>query len=142
MLRNLGFGLVTMLIACGDDAAGAPDASPTFDGGATDAMAAPGAPESGAVPSAPMDAGSCGAFGQDDVCATCLARECCERERACTDDGECSALVACARACGASDAGDCRQACVDAHGTGRAAYNALVLCMGQRCRAECPFTTP
>jgi hypothetical protein len=129
------------LAGCGDDTATPGDGGPSADAGARDAgdMARV---DSGPAPVMPADAGSCGEFGASEVCAACLGRECCAQGRACLADEACPALVGCARDCGADDAGDCRSACVDAHGTGRAPYNDLVLCMGQRCRAECPFTTP
>ena len=143
-MSNRSLLLITvLLLACGDD----DGASSTTDAGAHppgthdaatnqhDAADDPGPPVT-------MDAGAPTDFGGSEVCTACLDRVCSAESTTCHDEAACGALVDCARACSSADAGDCRSACVDEHPTGLVAYNELVLCMGQRCRAECPFVAP
>ena len=141
--------IAVLLLACGDD-----DATATADAATShpvapdaghdepDASTGGHAPVDDAGPAMTSDAGDPAAFGSSDVCGEWLGRACSAESGACRAETECGALVDCARACGPAEATDCRAACVDAHSVGIVAYNELVLCMGQRCRAECPFVTP
>lgn len=114
------------LLACGDSAAGGGDAS--VDGAASGAGA----------PAAP---GSCGDFGGDVACATCLAGRCCVQANACDTNAECVSLVGCTRQCD-PNATACRANCANDSPAGRGHYNELVLCMGEECPDECFFATP
>ena len=145
MVRRSFVLVAVLMLACGDD-----EPAPTVDGGTQhpgthDASVSEldagtiqhdAAADSG--PAVTMDAGS-DDFGGSDVCSACLDRECSAESRNCRDEAACAALVDCARACGSAAAADCRATCVDESPTGVVPYNDLVLCMGQRCRAECPF---
>lgn len=145
-MRTAVLLVAALLLACGDDGAGpGPLDSSTANGGRHDA-ALPPLPEHDAGSDSgtlrATDVGSVGDLGASDVCSKCLGRECSAEATYCLEREACPSLIDCARRCSSADAGDCRVACLDAHRTGSTPYNELVLCIGQRCRVECPFATP
>lgn len=120
------FCAIDALCACGDS-------SPSPDGGG------PGRGADGGA--APAVAGTCGDFGRNAACAGCIADMCCAFGAACYASDDCFGLDECARHC-AADAPDCAQACGDRFPSGRGAYNALVLCIGDHWLDACPFAAP
>ena len=69
-------------------------------------------------------------------CSTCTATRCANEQAACGPSSDCDQYSGCVIACG--DAA-CTAACASNHPTGKAASEALALCSGTQCKAECGF---
>jgi hypothetical protein len=80
---------------------------------------------------------SCGGYPYpDERCATCARASCCDVARACMDDADCSALVACERACDPFDE-SCLGLCSRQHLFARDLADAFGSCVAAACPTQC-----
>lgn len=145
-------GAVVAASGCGDDDDGGSEVETEGGAGSGGSGGTGGlAGSAGAAPDGGAGAGGGGSggsapcttttYGQGQACMDCIQQSCCSEATACENDADCSAMVTCARACPSpTDVGSqCVQDCASQHNLGGAAYNPLILCMGNACGQECAY---
>jgi hypothetical protein len=84
---------------------------------------------------------NCGSYGDSTGCQDCLKTSCCQQGGTCLANGDCDALVTCARQCPnpADTQSTCFQACATQSSAGISAYNGLAICLSNNCASSCQY---
>ena len=111
-------------------------------GGSGDGMAGAGGAislDSAGGAAGSSDGSSCGDFGNNAACKTCLKEKCCGQTATCGANAECTALIECANACPNPSDGssECVRTCAMNHQDGISHFNGALLCLGRDCSDVC-----